>query len=294
MPSSRDADVRELLLRQYAELSPQQKLVADFLIEHFQDAPFLSVPEVARQSGASEATVVRLAQRLGFDGFSGLKSRLLQGVRDRVRRRPAVPAAAEVFALEPRDETLTAVALLEMENIRQTVAEVGGELLKEAATALYRADQVYTFGMGISSFLAELWAYLLSEVGLRAAALSTRFSSPLEQLVTARPSDLLFAFSFPPYSRATLDMAEDAARRGLAVVALTDRRSAPIARHVRVLLPVRTQNVLHTNATAAAVVVLNALATEIARADRLRAGAAVTRITEILSQHDAIWKEHGT
>ncbi|MCU0253292.1 MAG: MurR/RpiR family transcriptional regulator [Acidobacteria bacterium] len=294
MPSSRDADVRDLLLREYPGLSPQQKLVADFLIEHFQDAPFLSVPEVSRQSGASEATVVRLAQRLGFDGFSGLKTRLLQGVRDRVRRRPAVPAAAELFAREPQDETLTAVALLEVENIRQTVAEIGGERLKEAATTLFRADQVFTFGMGISSFLAELWAYLLSEVGLRATALSTRFSSPLEQLVTARPSDLLFVFSFPPYSRATIDMAEDAARRGLAVVALTDRRSAPVARFARVVLPVRTQNVLHTNATAAVVVVLNALATEIARADRRRAAAAVTRITEILSQHDAIWKDQET
>jgi len=52
--------------------------------------------------------------------------------------------------------------------------------------------------------------------------------------------------------------------------------------------------VLHTNATAAVVVVLNALATEIARADRLRAAAAVTRITEILSQHDAIWKDQET
>jgi hypothetical protein len=60
------------------------------------------------------------------------------------------------------------------------------------------------------------------------------------------------------------------------------------------VLPVRTQNVLHTNAAAAVVVVLNALATEIARADRLRAAAAVTRITEILSQHDAIWKDQAT
>lgn len=291
MARPRDADVREILLREHVGLSPQQKLVAEFLLEHYQDAPFLSVPEVARQSGASEATVVRLAQRLGFDGFAELKTRLLQGVRDSVRRRPLVPAAEELFAREPEDETLTAVALLELENVRRSLTDIGGELLKEAATALYRADHVLSFGMGISSHLAELWAYLLSEVGLRASSLSTRYSSPLEQLVTARPSDLLFVFSFPPYSRATIEMAQEGARRGLSVLAVTDRRTSPVARFSRVVLPVRTENVLHTNAVASVIVILNALATEVARADRGRAAAAVSRITEILSEHDDIWKE---
>ena len=282
MNEPREPDIKRLVVDHYDALPQQQKVVADYILAHLQEVPFLSVPELADRSGASEATIVRFAQRIGFDGYAALKEHLLAGVRERV----ALPsgAAAELFARVPQDDTLRVVATQEIGNIEGSVNALDRETFGQAATMLYRADHVYAFGMGISSHLADLTTYMLTQIGLRATTLSLRFSSPLEPLVALRPSDCLFVYSFPPYSRATIEMMREAADRGIPCLAVTDRLTSPAAQLARVVLPVRSENMMYTNSVAAVSVLVNALATEIALRHQDRAAAAVTRITRILAQ----------
>ncbi|MCE5246704.1 MAG: MurR/RpiR family transcriptional regulator [Candidatus Polarisedimenticolia bacterium] len=282
MNEPREPDIKRLVVDHYDALPQQQKVVADYILAHLQEVPFLSVPELADRSGASEATIVRFAQRIGFDGYADLKEHLLAGVRERV----ALPsgAAAELFARVPQDDTLRVVATQEIGNIEGSVNALDRETFGQAATMLYRADHVYAFGMGISSHLADLTTYMLTQIGLRATTLSLRFSSPLEPLVALRPSDCLFVYSFPPYSRATIEMMREAADRGIPCLAVTDRLTSPAAQLARVVLPVRSENMMYTNSVAAVSVLVNALATEIALRHQDRAAAAVTRITRILAQ----------
>ncbi|MCL4839237.1 MAG: MurR/RpiR family transcriptional regulator [Thermoanaerobaculia bacterium] len=280
-----EADFRELVLGHLGELPPQQQAIAAFLLEHLGEVPFLSVPTIAQQTGASEATVVRLAQRLGFDGFSELKAALLELVRERLAAPRALVANGEA-------ELLSGVARLEQGNVQRLVERLSPADFRAAAAALFKADHVYLFGMGISSLLSELAAYLMTEIGLRVTALSTRFSSPREQLVALRASDLLFAFSFPPYSRQTLDLLAEAAQRGLPTVVVTDRPDAPAAASARHVLAAPTDNMLLTNAVAAVTVLLNALVTEIAVRHQGRAVDALTRINRILAEEEDVL--HGT
>ena len=45
--------------------------------------------------------------------------------------------------------------------------------------------------MGVSAHLAEIAAYTLTQIGLRATCLSTRFTSPREQLLGLKPGDVV-------------------------------------------------------------------------------------------------------
>jgi DNA-binding MurR/RpiR family transcriptional regulator len=123
---------------------------------------------------------------------------------------------------------------------------------------------------------------------VRSTCLSTGFSSGLEQLVPLRPTDILIVASFPPYSRETVEMLRQTAARGIPTVAICDRAGSPagtIATHV---LPVKTDNIMFSNAFAAVSVLLNALMTEIALLNRDRAASAVSRISEILERDDGV------
>ena len=62
-------DLKALIREKYPGLPENQRKVADFLLQHLEEAPFLSVVEIEERSGASKATVVRLAQHLGYSGF---------------------------------------------------------------------------------------------------------------------------------------------------------------------------------------------------------------------------------
>ena len=92
-----EADFRALVVERYEALPPQQQSVADFLLGRARDAALLSVPEIARATRASEATIVRFAQRLGYSGFTPLKAELVEALRARVSGAgPRLPAGASL------------------------------------------------------------------------------------------------------------------------------------------------------------------------------------------------------
>jgi DNA-binding MurR/RpiR family transcriptional regulator len=279
---SSEAAFRELVVRKAASLPRQQRSIADYVLEHLTAIPFLSIPELARRVGVSEATIVRFAQRLGYPGFSELKMELVEILQQHLHQGAGEPA--ETVA----QDVLAAVAELEKANITRTVDALDRKLVAEVAEAVFQAEGVFTFGMGVSAHLAELAAYTLLQVGVRAANLSTRFSSPREQLVAVTPGDVVIVFSLPPYSRQGLDVLDEAASLGVPSVAVTDRVTAPAARLARWVLPVKSDNMMFTNAVAAVTVLLNALATEIATSHRGEAIAALSRINRALAEDEDV------
>jgi DNA-binding MurR/RpiR family transcriptional regulator len=272
--------LKERLLTHIPSLSRQQKLIAEYLLDNLQEVPLLSVPQLAHQSGASEATVVRLCQRIGFSGFSDMKMEVVENLREEMHARALQGVPDRIGTAD----ALEAVAELERHNINQTLESVDREVFRATSDTLFEADHIFTFGLGISAHLAELAAYLFTEHGLRANHFGTHFTSPREQLVTMRPSDVLLAFSFPPYSRPTLDVIDEANERGMKTLAVTDRLSAPAVAAAGQTLVVATHGMTFTNATASTHMLLNALVVEIASRHRGETVDALSSINRILRE----------
>jgi DNA-binding MurR/RpiR family transcriptional regulator len=275
-----EAEFRQRLVNRAANLPPQQQTVAEYVLEHLTAVPFFSVPELARRTGASEATVVRFAQRLGYPGFSELKMELVDLLQSRLS------GGADEPTEEIAEDLLASVATLEIANIGRTVESLDRAHFSEVAEALFVSDRVHTFGMGISALLAELAAYTLLQVGVRASCLSTAFSSPREQLVGVGPEDSVMVISLPPYSKQSLAILRDAAEVGIPTIAVSDRLTSPAASLARWALAVKSDNMMFTNAVAAVTVLINALATEIAAAHREEALVALSRINRVLTEDE--------
>ena len=276
MPTDKPTgDVRDRILEHVDGLPPQQRAIADYLLENLETVPFLSVPELARRCRVSEATIVRYGQRIGFSGFAELKVALVELLQDRLG------VDDESDPGTPSDDVLEAIATHEGRNIRRTVESIDRKVFDAIADNVYSANHVYTFGMGISAHIAELAAYALVQIGIAAHPLSTGYSSPREQLVTLDKDDLLLVISLPPYSRQSLEMVAAAAELGTATVVLSDRLTAPAARRADLSLAIRSDNMTFTNAVAAMTVVINALATAIASSHRDDAIDAFARIGRV-------------
>ena len=263
----RSPDLEALIQRKYAELPENQRKVADFLIRHIREAPFLSVVEIEEKSGASKATVVRLAQSLGFSGFLEMRGELIRGVQSQMKIR-------EMFPLLPRtsrEETLTAVANQDVKNINQTINQLDRKVFRDVAQMILRASRVYTLGLGISSLMARILAYSLSQVAIRSTSFVHDYETFIEQIHMFDRSDLLIAFSFPPYSKETIEVVRAAAGRKTPIVAVTDRVTSPVSLYAARVIPVVSQNMLFTNSFSAISVIINALTTEVALRNKSKA-----------------------
>jgi DNA-binding MurR/RpiR family transcriptional regulator len=273
-------DLPLLVQTAYPNLPENQRKVADVLLERIREVPFMSVIDLEDLSGTSKATVVRLAQSLGFTGYLELRDRVREEVQSEVSHAETPP----LLSRESDEETLSAVAMQDIRNINQTVSQIDHAAFSRVADMFLKASHVYTFGLGISSLLARMLSYSLNQVAVRSTAFSHEHETFFEQIHQVNAADVAVAFSFRPYSRETIDTAEALASRDVPVIAVTDRVTSPVCFVSKAVLPIVSQNLLFTNSISAASVLINALTTEVALHSKNRATDNLRETEKLLQQ----------
>ena len=195
-------------------------IVADYLMQHAEDAQYLSISSLAKACGVAEATIFRFCRALGFDGYNEMKIALAKATAT------AMPVSLK---LEPGVDTQTLCTHAyntAIEALNGTRSALDPESVDRAATLLQRARQVFFFGQGGSYILAcDIWA--------RFSMLSTKFRTAGDSHMQAIAASLMGpedVVVFVSYSGATRDMMDSlhlARENGAKVILLTHYSDAP-------------------------------------------------------------------
>jgi len=281
-------EIKRRIQRSYDDLPKNHKRVADFFIENFDEIPFQSVQDVSKSSSTSVATVVRFAQRIGFSGFSEMREQISQNLQKQIRDKEIFPLIKDS---KVNQDTLTAVANQDIKNINETLILIEKPDFNRVVDYILAADRIYTMGLGISNLLSKILAYQLLQIGFSAAAFrhdSLYFS---EQVILLKPEDLIIAFSFPPYSIETIESAKYAKEKGINLIAVTNKHSAPIVAYSAVNLLVKSENMLFTNSFAAISVLINAISTECVFRDEKRVKQMLKKLNQVTNNQNLILNE---
>jgi DNA-binding MurR/RpiR family transcriptional regulator len=271
--------------KKYKSLPKNQKKIADFMLEHFDSIPFLNVDDISKETGTSVASIVRFSQRIGLSGFSELREKISGAIQKQIGQRQE---SMLIQPIEKSEKTLDVVARQDMTNISDTVKQIDRDHFKHAIGLLTDAHRVFTMGLGISYFLAEILAYQLNQVSIDSRAFSHTDASFFEQLLFLDESDLLVGFSFPPYSKDTVDAAKFAKERNVKVLSITNKSTAPIVFYSTTTLIVKSKNILFTNSFAAISVLINALATEYAVQNSDKAEQMLSMLNKIREMYNHV------
>jgi DNA-binding MurR/RpiR family transcriptional regulator len=129
--------VVERIMAHADHLTATERKIAEVLASEPQTVAFGTVAQVAQRAGTSGPSVVRLAVKLGYDGFVGLQAdvqaelaRQLGPARDRIRQRP------------PSD-LLTRVQAAEQDNILRTLHGVTAALNRSIIRLADRHHRVW-------------------------------------------------------------------------------------------------------------------------------------------------------
>ncbi|HJV60426.1 MAG TPA: MurR/RpiR family transcriptional regulator [Albitalea sp.] len=217
---------KQQILERFSTLSPKLQAAARFVVDHPNEVVIGSMRSLAERAGAQPATLVRLAQQLGYDGWPQLKAAFAaemglhrEGYGERAKSLAARSGSAdllgELLATQQRN-----LAASEAQNARS---------LPEAARLLRRARAVHVAGFRASFPMAYALVY-----GQRLFRHSVHLvdgqGGGLEmQLRAIERGDALVVISFAPYSREALVAIEAAKAAGARIVALTDSSASPLA-----------------------------------------------------------------
>jgi DNA-binding MurR/RpiR family transcriptional regulator len=272
-------EIKNKIQQHYDSLPKNHIKLADFVIDHLDQVPFLSVQDISTRTGGSVASVVRFAQRIGFSGYSKMREEIAIALKSQLQAREIFP----LFDQKSIDEDiLTAVANQEIKNINDTLHMVVRSAFNKLIDDILEAECVFTAGLGISNLLAQMLAYQLNQVGVNAYSLKHDYVTFLEQLLFIKSTDLIIAFSFPPYSKETIDIAEFAHKKDVKVVSITNRNASPITFFSDHNLIVPSKNMLFTNSFSAISVLINAISTGCAMNDKERAEKMLESFNELM------------
>ncbi len=263
--------------------SKGQRRIASYILEHYDEAAFMTAYRLGETVGVSESTVVRFATELGFSGYPQLQ----KAVQKLIRSKLTSVQRVEVSRSRMRDdEVLESVMTYDMANIRQTLEEMPHEVFNGAVEALVNARHVYVFGAGSCRALAQFAAFYLKLLLPDIRLINTsNVTEVLEELYPIGEQDALLVVSFPRYSSRSVKAAHFAHSRGAKVIAVTDSILSPVAELSSSLLLAHSDMPTIVDSLAAPLSVINALlvAISLKRADENR-----HRLTEL----EELWEAY--
>ena len=260
-------------------LSPAERRVADVVLGDPQLVAFGTVAAVADRAGTSGASVVRLANRIGLDGFSELQS----GIQDELARRLG-RAAERIRQPGPPDIVGRALAT-EVDNVVRTFERVERPAFERAIGLLagHGRGRVYVCVADASSGVMEQCAAELGMLRDGVVVLTGGDVAVGRLSSSAGQGDVALVLDLPRYDRTVLEAARRLGRANVALVVLTDRALSPLTQHASVVFLVEGSGVGPFDSYVGALALLNALVAGVA--DRLRATA-----TERLDRVEAAWR----
>lgn len=246
------------------DLTPGQRRVARYCIEHPYEASRVSSARMAKTVGVSESTVVRFAAALDVDGFRGLREAIQSILGARADQSGAEPTEGSG---RNQDDPLSSIIResleLDREDFADTVANLGIPDVVRAVRRLADATEIVIVGYRASFSLAYLAHSLIRQLRGHVRLVGDTSATSPEDVMDLETSDALFAITFPPYVSRTVDAVHRAVSRGIPTVALTDSLLSPVG-NSEITLTVRHDSVTFFNSYVGAVAVINALAAGLA------------------------------
>jgi DNA-binding MurR/RpiR family transcriptional regulator len=219
----------------FDEFSRSQKDVAQYIVDHLDEAAFQTAEELARRANTSSSTVVRFSQALGFEGFPELQG----AAREEYRRAHATPVAAgtpaaPLFSLD-QSEFETALAADHV-NVEETARKVSRSDVEAAIDAIATAPRVLIIGTDQMAFFASYLRHLLALLDLRADIVASPSQEALGKLGRINAETLVVGLSAGRPHPLVVRAMKLARHRKAQTIAITDATLSEVAKLAKIRL----------------------------------------------------------
>lgn len=221
--------VEQLIQTRFESLTRAERQLANTLLEDYPAAGLASVTTVAQNAQVSTPTVVRMVQKLGFEGFADFQNTLREELSARISDPMQKHEAWSRVA--PDSHLLNRFSEAIESNLRQTVAQIDPAAFDAAARLLSDpAHSVFVAGGRITRSLGD---YLFNHLQVIRPDVTQIGAAPgvwPHFLLDAKPGDVLVLFDIRRYENTLLRLADIAHDQGAEIILITDQWGSPISK----------------------------------------------------------------
>jgi len=273
-------DFRQRLEDHLPSLTKSQRRIASYLLTGYDEAAFLSAADLAERLAVSQATIVRFARAIGYNGFPELR-RCLQELF-RARATPASRLQRKLSELAgSQGHVLAKVLDMEVQYLTEASHSIELDDFDRAVDILLSGQRIFVFGSGPSGILADLAELRLRRIGVLTIGMTESGRHLLEKLQLLQQGDVVLATGFQTVRSELVAVLDYARALGCRAILLTDTLGPVLRSKADVVLAARRGPVSTFHSLTVPMSILNALVLGVAMARHDESLAALNRLEQM-------------
>jgi DNA-binding MurR/RpiR family transcriptional regulator len=264
----------DYIQERFEEFSRSQKDVARYIVDHLDEAAFLTAEELARRASTSSSTVVRFSQALGFEGYPELQQSAIEEYRTTIAGNGAAGGGA-LFSFDHSE--LEGSLSADYSNLEETARKLTPEQVDASVAALATAQRIVIVGVDQMAFFASYLRHTLSLLDIRAEIVASTGGESLQRLGRIDEETLVITLSAGRAHPLLLRAMKLALHRGARTLAISDATMSEVGEHAELTLYFSSNSPSFARSNTALMALVQALAyglyarDEAAHKDRIRA-----------------------
>ncbi|MBC2581354.1 MurR/RpiR family transcriptional regulator [Clostridium sp. DJ247] len=275
-------DLMRTIQVKFPRLSKGQKLIAEYILKHYDKAAFMTAAKLGVSVGVSESTVVRFANELGFTGYPKLQKALQELIKNKLTTVQRIELSNDFVSEE---SALKGVLKSDMENIRATLEKINHKTFEDVVNGIFTAEKIYIIGLRSSTALAEFLGFYLNLILDNVKVVNYGISDTFEQMLNLTEDDLVIGIGFPRYAARTIEALAFSQSRNAKVVAITDSLLSPLAARADYTLIAQSNMASFVDSLVAPLSVINALIIAVGLREK-------EKISSTFTDLEHIWEEY--
>ena len=267
----------EYIQERFDEFSRSQKDVARYIVDHLDEAAFLTAEELARRASTSSSTVVRFSQALGFEGYPELQQAAIEEYRNSIAGagNGSSSGGGALFSFDHSE--LEGSLGADYSNLEETARNLTREQVDGAVAALAESQRIVIVGVDQMAFFASYLRHTLSLLDIRSEIVASTGGESLQRLGRIDDETLVIVISSGRAHPLLLRAMKLAVHRNANTLAISDASMSEVGEHAEQTLYFSSNSPSFTRSNTALMALVQALAhglyarDEAAHKDRIRA-----------------------
>ena len=278
------SDILTTIHDQLRTFSKGQKLIANYILQSYDKAAFMTASRLGKTVGVSESTVVRFAVELGFDGYPSMQRTLQELVRNKLTSVQRIEVANDRIG---NQDVVSTVLQADIDTLRKTSETLDRREMNESVELILQAKRIYIIGVRSSTAIADFLNFYFRNIFENVSMVSSTSTSEMfEQMLRVGKGDVVIGISLPRYSSRTVKTMQYAKDCGAATIAITDKPDAPAGKLADHVLVAKSDMVSIVDSLVAPMSVVNALIVAVSRRREEQVSTTFKNLERLWDEYD--------
>ncbi len=274
------SEVYRRMVEKREQMSKSHKKIANYLIEHTDKAPFLTASKLAKQVGVGEATVIRFAVFLDYQGYPDFQRHLQEAIQRKWTSADVFASTTDINA--SNESVIKEILNDDIQNLKMTLKQIDIDVFEKAVEDIRNAKRIYIIAYRSAASLGLFLEFYLDLV-LQNTELIRQADGVSEHLLDIKSDDLVIGFGFSRYTKRTVEVLKFVKQRNAKTIVITDHLLSPLVPYADRALVASTTINSFIDSLSAPFSIVSALITAVTRAEQVK-------VEKRLQELEGLWE----